>query len=138
MKNPIPFRGIDIGTQIMHMKKSFPSLTYSRSHSEQHWIGDLKPSKYSDSYTIKIKYRGNFAPKAFVLNPILRQDRPHKYPDGSLCLYFPREQKWKAEWLIAVKFVPWICEYLYFYECWLETGVWYGEEAPHKGAKIPE
>ncbi len=138
MKNYIPARGFDVGVQIAHMRKLFPGMQYSKSSGGISWTGELQPSEYSDIYTVKIIQHAKSAPKAFVLHPALKDDRPHKYEDGSLCLYYPVEERWRSYWLIAKKFVPWICEYLYFYECWLETGVWFGEEAAHKGAKIAE
>lgn len=137
-KKYIPKSGLDVGIQIIQMKKYFPGMRYFRFGGQQYWIGELKPFQYSDTYNVKICFRGKKSPNAFVLSPILKEDRPHKYPDGSLCLYYPREQKWKPDWIIAQKFMPWVCEYLYFYEVWLETDIWYGDEAPHKGKKILE
>jgi hypothetical protein len=130
----VPKRGRDIGWQIISMKNRFPDLEY-RSRC---WIGYLQPYPNFDKYKVKIVYRGQDVPKVFLLNPPLVKNPKHIYQDNSLCIYFPQDWKWNENEYITETIVPWTYVWLYFYEIWLETGTWYGEEAPHRGKKKSE
>lgn len=91
----------------------------------------LKPSETSQIYQVKITFGNGQEPNAFVIFPQLKNGSPHQYPDGSLCLYHPDDFNWTDEKLLADWIVPWVSAWLFFYEGWLETGIWYGEEASH-------
>lgn len=52
---------------------------------------------------------------------------PHTFADGSLCVNDRAPSTYE---FIADTTVPWIYSWLYFYERWVETGVWYGPQAP--------
>ena len=130
MRNSMPQMRDNLVLQKSAMKSRYPNFMFVEKGNSKYWIGRLKPSEYSEDYRVKIIYRNGIAPKAFILSPELKKNK-HLYSDGSLCLFYPEEQRWKTRWLIAKIFVPWICEYLYFYECWLETGKWFADEAPH-------
>jgi len=52
------------------------------------------------------------------------------YTDGSLCLYYPNDFKWKDYMNLADYFIPWAIEWIYLYEYYLLTGDWKHEEAP--------
>jgi len=57
------------------------------------------------------------------------QDRP--------CLFLPGSGEWRSDLLIARTVVPWLSEWLYFYEVWRATGEWLGGgEHPRPG--LPE
>jgi hypothetical protein len=130
--NYIPGKKDTLLIEIAAMKSCYPGFRFYSHHREGYWLGKLQPSEYSDRYKVKITYRNGSPPQAFVIDPPLVKNSPHIYsPDGSLCLYYPKEQPWRKNWLIAKIFVPWISEYLYFYECWLETGQWYADEILH-------
>ena len=78
-------------------------------------------------------------PKVRVLRPAVRPDAPHVYDDdGLLCLYHPARRPWKTTDLAALTVVPWAELWLYFYEEWLETGVWWGPEALHGASSSVE
>jgi hypothetical protein len=49
---------------------------------------------------------------------------PHTYSDDTLCLHLGGQ--WRPTMLIAQTTVPWISEWLYYYEIWLVTGQWHG------------
>ncbi len=49
---------------------------------------------------------------------------PHVFSDGSLCLHIPGQ--WQSDMTIAEYIVPWIAEWLFYYEVWLATGEWLG------------
>lgn len=128
----------DVGIQILWMKKFFPNFRYFKENGKKYWIGTLEPTETSPVYRLKIRFYLDKSPRVEVLEPSLDPKAPHRYPDGSLCLYSPadpKDQKWTQDGIIAKTIVPWAAAWLYFYEYWQETGVWYNEEASHQGPK---
>jgi hypothetical protein len=98
-------------------------------------VGTLQPSEDSPVYTVKLVILDKAAPKVFVSMPEIRADAPHRYDDGSLCLYDPRtyeghEPEWTPADKVADTVLPWAAVWLHLYEIWCETGTWYGPEAP--------
>ncbi len=93
--------------------------------------GTVRPSQLTQEYVVEIRYHLGRDPEVRVVSPQLR-DRgdgrpiPHLYAEGTLCLYHPRYREWTAADLIAHTILPWISEWLYFYELWLATGEWHG------------
>lgn len=126
-KNP---KSINLGMQDMHIQQKFPTFKLRREENKYYWLGYLKPTTISDEYTIKIVY-DPYIPKVYVLEPDILKFAPHRYNDHSLCLYHPNDKSFNGEKLIADTIIPWTSEWLYFYEVWLEEGVWWGREAPH-------
>ncbi|MGH0564436.1 hypothetical protein ACQVQF_09960 [Bacillus cereus] len=113
--------------QQLKMKQRFPSFRYLKVG---HWIGTLRPTPTSPLYTVKIIY-GQYSPKVFIIEPKIIKFAPHRYPDGSLCLYYPDDKSYSNHLFIADTIIPWTAEWLYYYEKWLEDEVWWGPEAPH-------
>lgn len=114
----------------------FPHFVQGREHGIPMWRGTLQPSDAPPLYTVKILYNNPRPPRVWVVEPPLHDNAPHRYEDGSLCLYKPLEWSWSADIYIAKTVVPWTAIWLSFYELWLEHGVWYGPEAPHNGSKL--
>jgi hypothetical protein len=52
---------------------------------------------------------------------------PHRYNDGSLCLFDDEKGEWHPADSMAATILPWTSEWLYFYEIWLATGIWQGD-----------
>lgn len=101
--------------------------------------GVVRPSELSQEYIIELTYHVGKDPKVRIVDPALRGRRdgrpiPHLYGDGTLCLYRPRYNEWTPVDLIAQTILPWISEWLYFYELWLVTGEWLGG-GEHPGRK---
>jgi hypothetical protein len=98
------------------------------------WSVTLRPTPMSVCYTVQLQYQHRRRPKVTVLSPPLdtraEEPLPHVYPGNELCLYYDDEFV-GTEDFIADTVVPWISEWLYFYEAWMTTGVWLGSEAPH-------
>ncbi|MEC0174563.1 hypothetical protein P4H83_06720 [Paenibacillus favisporus] len=120
---------LNLAKQNLWINKCFPQFIFHEE--EQHWVGKLISSYQKQSYTVKIVYnRGN--PKVFITHPGILRKCPHMYTDNSLCLYYPPDKSYKVDKIIAKTIIPWTCEWLYYYEVWYETGVWWGPEAPHR------
>lgn len=141
----IPVKAISIGYQAFVIRQVHPHFIYGRfrslyAKSTPTWIGVLQPHKGADLYEIQITYRPPHPPQVFVLSPELWEKAPHRYSDGSLCLYFPKDGSWTPRHFIAFTIIPWTALWLECYELWKETSLlgkpeWFGLEAPHPRRK---
>lgn len=53
------------------------------------------------------------------------------YNDHSLCLHYPPDMKWNERLKIYEYTIPWISEWIIYYEIFLlNGGVWEGRESP--------
>jgi hypothetical protein len=119
--------------QIGAMKSYYPQFqAFHRKQEEIEFIGDLQVLPELPAYTVSITYDGDKRPKVKVLNPELVEDPPHCFPGSkNLCLYHRDNYHWTGAKLIAKDIVPWIAAWIYFYEVWKQTGIWYGPEVEH-------
>lgn len=87
-------------------------------------------------YEIKIEFRAGTFPQVYILNPTVKPNADiHIYKEGSLCLFYPADMQWKETTSIAEHTIPWIFEWIIYYELYLLTGVWEGEYEPHGNVK---
>jgi len=87
-------------------------------------------------YTYQIVYDGFQSPEVKILSPKLIGDPPHTYKGGSLCLYYPDEQPWSNQTCrLYSSIIPWVHEWIVFYEIYLITGVWEHPEVLHSNNK---
>ena len=52
---------------------------------------------------------------------------PHTYSDDEVCLFRPFAHEWSPTKPLALTIVPWLMQWLLFYEVWFCTGEWHGE-----------
>lgn len=62
---------------------------------------------------------------------IKHNDEIHLYGDMSLCLYHPIIDKPYQQCIPLYKMIPWITEWIVFYNQWKKYGVWLGREIKH-------
>lgn len=117
--------------QIIAMKRKYPQFKHKIEGNIITFTGDLQVKPELPIYSVSIQYRGKLSPIIKILNPPLVDDPPHTYSEKKLCLFHPNNFTWKKEKLIAKEIIEWTAAWIYFYEVWLETGVWLGPEAPH-------
>ena len=112
------------------LKKAFPFSTGGVRKNRLDWRTELQPSPLSDCYRIRLLYSLEKSPKVFVEEPELQKrdgsGPPHRYRDGSLCLYLPSANEWTRHMYLAETILPWTSEWLLHYEIWLGTGEWCG------------
>jgi len=118
--------------QRVAVKAAFPQFRWhiTRAGGVQ-WRGTLQPTHESPEYDVRIIHEPDRMPVIYVGGPVIRPDAPHRYPDGSLCLYWPKEWRWTAREPLAATIIPWTALWLYYYELWLVTGEWLGPSSPH-------
>lgn len=106
--------------------------------------GWLRPTSSSRYYDVEVQYKRDGFPSIWVYgilsDNIKAKEIPHKYSYDlhknkvNLCLYRNKYHEYNRKALPSKNIVPWICEWLYFYELYLITDVWYGNgEHPRKG-----
>ena len=122
----------DDDLQTKTMKKYFPDFHAQKVDSGVIFTGWLQVRPEFPKYLVKVEYRGNLEPLISVLEPNISSKAPHRYKGGYLCLYHPKVFKWNGQKLIAKEIMIWTAAWIYFYECWKQTGEWYGPEIPHK------
>jgi len=115
------------------MKSQYPQFKFiKRDKYDIEFIGEITVKPELPTYTVSIKYRGDKRPLVKILKPELVENPPHIYSaNRTLCLYHPDNYNWSKEKLIAKDIVPWTAAWIYFYEVWLEKGIWLGPEASH-------
>lgn len=88
-------------------------------------------------YTIQIEFRAGSFPQVYVLDPSIEPNSEiHIYNEGSLCLFYPGDLKWKNTTSISEHTIPWIYEWIMFYEIYLRTGVWEGPFEAHCNSSL--
>lgn len=119
---------LSLAEQDLCIRRKFPRFTFVRSYLPRQgvWRGKFQPREVSGTYSIEVRYTIGHSPKVFVIHPKIAADAPHRWQDGSLCLYWPRERAWIRSDVIAETILPWAALWLYYYELWLDTGRWLG------------
>ncbi len=116
--------------QRLALYRMFPESNLYINKNELVWEGELTPSIMSCTYRVELRYRLEYPPTVRVLDPPLEtregEQIPHLYPDGRLCLYYPKAREWNSSKHLSDTIVPWASEWLFFYEIWLATGTWTG------------
>lgn len=94
--------------------------------------GCLQPLDYIEPYKIEIVQLPGSPPKVFIKSPTIEYNPEiHMYKQGNLCLYYPDEFNWKTNTSIAAYTIPWVNEWIVYYELYKISGVWEGPAAPH-------
>lgn len=117
---------INPALQSLHVLRRFPGFVYKRERGISVWRGTLQPRPLSPQYRVAVGYKLTSSPTVRVVSPNLAAAAPHLWGDRTLCLYFPKENPWKPDMLIAETIIPWTASWLYYYELWLDTGKWLG------------
>jgi hypothetical protein len=97
------------------------------------WEFETRPTPLSRSYGLRIVYRQDAPPYAFVIRPDLvdlagGRKLPHVYKERPthLCLYLPRAREWDNSMSISETIVPWALLWLFYFEDWLVSDDWKG------------
>ncbi len=99
------------------------------------YIGSLQPTPESFNYDIEIKSYPISDPDVYVTNKKLDFFCKHLWTSGRLCLYNHFEYKWHQNRSIGKDIIPIVASWLYFYEEWETTGIWYYDQYPHEKPK---
>jgi hypothetical protein len=119
--------------QKKEIEMHFKCFTCVANNNELNCRGVLQPIDIIEPYTIQIQFKANTSPRVYVKSPkIIADSKIHVYPKGNLCLYYPKEFVWTNDTSIAKNIIPWINEWIVYYENYkINGGKWLGPEAPH-------
>jgi hypothetical protein len=117
--------------------RGFPGLQVPRPGGAGRVYRVRMEVPYYKPREVEIRFEGwARTPKVFVDGP---NESPHRYPDGSLCIWYPRdppEQRWVfSDGLLVL--LNYIQAHLFREAWWRERGEWLGPEAPHGEPKEP-
>lgn len=127
--------------QITQLKKYYNIVLKSLHRGRVELELMLQPTEFSISYKIKIIANKNSTiVNIFVIEPKIKKYRngikvPHLYNDGSLCLFYPKNDEWNYKQLWSETLIPWTSLWLFYYEIWIETGEWLGGGVHPSGGK---
>jgi hypothetical protein len=96
-------------------------------------IGWLTSPDYKNKYKVEIRCVAEKEPwcKIVVPEDIKPSSEIHMYDDRSLCLHYPPDMKWTGNTPIYRYTIPWVAEWISFYELYLVNGgKWKGRESP--------
>ena len=99
--------------------------------------GELQPDPSFSTYEVRITLEFKRYPVSRVLSPCLQRRSesdaiPHVFDgakDPRPCLFY--KQQWHGSMALSNTIVPWLLEWLYFYEMWQVTGHWHGGGIDH-------
>lgn len=121
--------------QLLNIKKTFPTDEAFIDYPYLIIKMQIKPSEVSSKYPITIKYDDRKSVKAWVTGNLKKLDNPN-FPHNhgvdkergcvQMCLYYPKNNEWDSSRLITKTIIPWISEWLFYYELWLGSDEWYG------------
>lgn len=92
--------------------------------------GPLCPFDGGTEYRTRIEYDGRVAPRVWIESPELKrrdpdEPIPHMYGQECVCAFMPQVD-WARDMYVA-DYVPGrVAQWLFFYELWRSTGIWYG------------
>ncbi|MDP9164766.1 MAG: hypothetical protein M3O32_01635 [Actinomycetota bacterium] len=120
-------RRLSLHEQAFALRERYPHAPAPRVwRGRLTWTVQLQPTPLSTTYTVRVTSDGIGRPKVLVLDPALEDPwgggLPHVFPPDELCLYRDEFHVWHD--LIAVKMVPWVSEWLYYYELWGLPRLW--------------
>jgi len=94
--------------------------------------GVIQPNGCTNPYKIKIEYVAGHEPKTTILSPAIEPCKEiHMYNDHSICLFYPLDMPWNEKTQVYKYTIPWISEWVLYYELYLVNGnIWEGRESP--------
>lgn len=132
--SPSKINVISVNSQFIRLKKSFPNLVQEEcTKSRFSVVLRLQTDVFSREYDVRIVYEHGKSVNVFIVNEVLRiatnrTKLPHVYDSKlqRICLYGREGGSWSSDKSIASVIVPWVSEWLFYYELWLIDGQWYG------------
>src|SRR6266436_872027 len=100
------------------IEKFFPCFRCRYQQPERlECLGHIAPNIHCPTYEIVLHHKYGGVPTVWIKNPpITPSPEIHMYEDRSLCLYFPEDDRWKISDDVHRKIIPWVAEWLVFYE----------------------
>lgn len=118
--------------QKYHIDNSYKCFKTRISDGVLVCTGEIQPDPDCNTYNVRIEFMAGNQPRVFIKSPKLTESNEiHVYREGFLCLYDPSETKWKDSCKLSEYTIPWLVEWILYYELWQLTGKWEGPESTH-------
>jgi len=131
-------RALSPAQQALGLRTLFPQSSIAVHATGVVWVGTLRPTPLSRTYTVRVTYAVGDYPIVFVLDPPLEprpgEALPHTFHGGSLCLH--EDHEWSPTMHLVDTILPWTAEWLAHYELWKATGQWHGDGEPRTTDEI--
>jgi len=122
---------------LSHQKKLIEEhYTFLKCRVEENVLickGIIRSPDFTSEYTVEIRCVYGQEPYSKIIAPsdIKPCIKIHMYDDHSLCLHYPKDMKWNS-WTPVYRFtIPWIVEWIHYYELYLiNGGIWEGPQSP--------
>lgn len=104
------------------MQENYPQFVLKADAKKQLFWDGLLQTNFGSLYRVNISYPETYPwqkPKLDIVHPGLRRDSPHRFADGSLCIY---PDNWNYKQATAPAAVPLVAGWLALYEVFLRTG----------------
>ncbi len=111
-----------MGAEKAIMAERYPQFVLKLDASRRLFWDGLVQTNFGTIYQVNISYPLSYPwqrPKLLVVYPRLRSDAPHRFTDGSLCV-FPND--WDHKRCTAPAAVPLVAAWLALYEVFLRSG----------------
>ena len=115
------------------MREHYDFLSYKIKSNVLIGTGWITSDDYLNRYKIELRCVAGREPYCKILEPerITPLREVHMYEDHSLCLNYPPDMKWSGRTPIYLYTIPWIIEWIHYYELFLiNGGKWEGPESP--------
>ncbi|HEY0695193.1 MAG TPA: hypothetical protein VGD71_39920 [Kribbella sp.] len=133
-----PPRALSPAQQALGLRTLFPQSSVTVRATGVVWVGAIRPTPLSRTYTVRVTYTVDDYPTVLVLDPPLEpregEPLPHTFHGGSLCLH--EDHEWTPTKHLVDTILPWTAEWLAHYELWKATGQWHGDGAPRATDEI--
>jgi len=117
--------------QLANLRRLHPTLEGRIEGGMIIAIGWLRGGNLTRRYRVRVEYRPGRYPRVLVLEPPLERrhpDQPVAHTNGPSepCLFTIANGDWGSGMYLGQTIVPWLLEWLVFYELWRGTGRWFG------------
>jgi hypothetical protein len=117
--------------QLANLQLLHPTLKGSVDGGRLWAEGWLRGSPVTRLYRVRLEYAHGSWPRVLILEPSLERrhaNQPVAHTSGPTepCLFTRGDRDWHAGMYLGQSIVPWLQEWLVFYEAWRYTGDWYG------------
>ena len=111
-----------ISAEKVIMQENYPQFVLKLDDKRQLFWDGILQTNFLTLYRVNIFYPQAYPwqkPKLIIANPELRKDAPHRFNDGSLCIY---PDGWNHKQATAPAAIPLVAGWLALYEIFLQTG----------------
>jgi len=111
-----------ISAEKIIMQENYPQFVLKLDDKKQLFWDGILQTNFGTLYRVNINYPQAYPwqkPKLIIAHPQVRADAPHRFVDGSLCIY---PDGWNYKQTTAPAAIPLIAGWLALYEVFLRTG----------------